>query len=298
MSRIAFVSSLVFALIAVSAMLWQHRRYAGVRRDIAQDRQPAFHSADVFHVLLFLTTAPGADVVEELRALRRATDGSDATWMYAGKAILAPLRSAQIGQKDWSGVVLLQYPSRAASDRRAESEEMRRALGRFGEVYAQGFQRWPFVSAAIPQVLLAMRAVQIVRGRPSHFPFERAQSSRALPEAEAYVRRLRAETELGSHAVVVVNLVKEGTAEQRAADRRYAVSMFGAMAEGGYGPLHVGRAVRIERDYDFDRVVLVFYPGVDFFADMVQSEFFQDIYGDKQLGDTQAVITVPILDRL
>jgi hypothetical protein len=130
------------------------------------------------------------------------------------------------------------------------------------------------------------------------FPFQRARSIEALPQAEATARRLRAETELGAHAVVVVNLVKEGTPEQRAADRRYGMSVFGAMAEGGYGPLHVGRAVRIERDTDYDRIVFVYYPGADFFADMVQSEFFQSIYGDKQLEDTQAVITALILDRL
>ena len=38
--------------------------------------------------------------------------------------------------------------------------------------------------------------------------------------------------------------------------------------------------------------------GVELFAQMLLSDFFQDVYGNKQLGDTQAVITVPILDRL
>ena len=33
-------------------------------------------------------------------------------------------------------------------------------------------------------------------------------------------------------------------------------------------------------------------------ADMIRSEFFQGIIGDKQLGDNQSTITVPVLDRL
>ena len=99
-------------------------------------------------------------------------------------------------------------------------------------------------------------------------------------------------------AVVVVNLVQDGSPDQQSANRQYGASMLGAMAEGGYGPLHMGAAVRVERDYDFDSVAIVYYPGVDFFADMATSDFFQGIVGDKQLADTQAVLTVPVLDRL
>ncbi len=297
MRVVAILLGLV-VLVAGSAMLWQHWRYLRLRRDIVQDHQPVFHSPGVFHVLIFLEAAPGADAVEEVRTLKRATEGSEARWIYAGKVVLTAVASSQIGEKDWSAIVLLQYPSRAAYDRQAQSEPLRTALGRFREVYTQGFQRWPLASALLPQLFLAQRVGQILRGRPSHFPFVRSGRADAVPQAEAYAQRLRAERELGAKAVVIVNLIKRGTPEQQAADRRYGASMFGAMAEGGYGPMHVGRAVRIERDYDFGAVVLVYYPGVDFFAEMVQSEFFQGIVGDKQLGDTQASITVPILDRL
>jgi hypothetical protein len=33
-------------------------------------------------------------------------------------------------------------------------------------------------------------------------------------------------------------------------------------------------------------------------ADMMRSRFYRGIVGDKQLGDTQASITVPVLDRI
>lgn len=296
--KVVAIVLLVVVLGAASAMLWQHQRYLRARRDVVQDRQPIFHASGAFHVLAFLSVAPGDDVVEEVRALKRASEGSEARWIYAGKVVLAGLASAQIGEKDWSAIVLLQYPSRAAFDRHVQSEPMRRAFDRFQEVYVQGFRRWPVVNALIPQGLLALRAGQIVRGRPSYFPFTRAAHPEAFPESQAYAGRLLEERELGADAVVIVNLLRGGTPEQQAADRRYGMSMFGPMAEGGYGPMHVGQAVRVERDYQFDTVAIVYYPGVAFFADMVRSEFFQGIYGDKQPGDSQASITVPILDRL
>lgn len=297
-TRIALVGLLVLAEAAGAAMLWQHFRYLRLRRKVAHDDQRIVAPRGAFHVLLFLTTSPGADVVEELRALRRATEGSEAAWIYAGKAVAAPLYSAQIGEKDCSAVVLLQYPSWVAADRHCKSDEMRTALSRFEEVYPQGFQRLPVANAMIPQLLLALRAAQIVGRQPSHFPFERAQNQDVPPPAEQLAHRLREEMEFGRHAIVIVNLIKKGTREQQAANRRYTMSMLSAMAEGGYGPLHVGRPVRAERNYEFDTVALVYYPGIEFFLDMTRSEYFQAIIGDKQLGDTQAVITVPIRDRL
>ncbi|WP_139277894.1 hypothetical protein [Rhodococcus marinonascens] len=296
--KAALAGLLVLANAAAAAALWQHRRYLRVRRTVVHDDQPIYHSRGAFHVLTFLRASPGADTVSEVRALRRATEGSQAGWIYAGKAVVTPHHSAQIGEKDWSAVVLLQYPSRVAYERHAESAELRAALGRFEEVYVQGFRRSSLVSAMIPQLLLAMRAAQIVGRRPSHFPLRRTQSQDVLSRVEQLPHRLREEVEFGTHAIVIVNLIQQGTREQRSANRRYTMSMLSAMAEGGYGPLHIGRPVRVERNYEFDAVALVYYPGVEFFVDLIQSEYFQAIFGDKQLGDTQAVITVPILDRL
>ena len=73
---------LIVVLVLGSAMLWQHMRYLGVRRNIVQDHQPILHSSGDFHVLVFVTTAPGADVVEGVRALNRSTEGSVARWIH------------------------------------------------------------------------------------------------------------------------------------------------------------------------------------------------------------------------
>lgn len=297
MGRILLTIVLLLAVVVGSAMVWQHWRYLQVRRGPIQDRQPILHSSDAFHAITFVRTKPGEDVLEAMRGLKDATEGSEALWVYAGKSI-TQRHSSQIGDEDWSGVAVLQYPSREAYDRHAESPELRDALDRFDETYTQGFRRWPLVSAVIPQGFLAMRTGQILTGQPSAFPFEREERSERNRDVDTFVERLLAERELGAEAVLVVNLIKEGTAEQQAADRGYGAAMFGAMAEGGYGPMHIGDAVQVERDYDFDRIVLVYYPGAQFFADMVRSKFFQGIIGGKQLGDTQATITAPILDRL
>jgi hypothetical protein len=118
------------------------------------------------------------------------------------------------------------------------------------------------------------------------------------PEMRTRLAALGAETELGADAVVVVNLLKEGTAEQKAADNAYGLRMLGMMAEAPCGPMHFARAVPVEGDAEFDRVAIVFYPGVEFMTSMLGGTFFQGIVGGKQPGDTQATITVPILSRL
>ena len=50
--------------------------------------------------------------------------------------------------------------------------------------------------------------------------------------------------------------------------------------------------------HNFDSLVIVSYASLEFFANMIGSSYYQGIYGDKQLGDVQATLTVPILDLL
>lgn len=293
---------LVLALLVVcagAAMLWQHLRYVHTRRSVVQDHQPLLYDAAAFHVVTFLRTAPEADVLEEVRKLHAATQGTaDVEWVYAGKVALPGNVSSQIGPVDWKAIVVLQYPSREAYEQMARSEGYRQALARFPESYSHGFQRPAWPNLLLPQAFLARRVKQLVAREPSNFPFVRKPGIEDEPRIAEGVAGLLAEAELGADAAVVVNLQKQGTAEQQASDRGYVGRMMSAMAEGGYGPMHMGPAVRVEGNHDFDAVAIVYYPGVQFFADMLRSDFFQGIIGGKQLGDTQATITVPILDRL
>ena len=264
---------------------------------MVQDHQPLLYGSDALHVMTLLRTEPGADVLEAVRGFKRATEGIDGVqWIYAGKVAVNAGRSAQLGDVDWTAAVVLQYPSREAYD--AAAGTLRAALEPFAESYSQGFRRAVPPNLLLPQFLLTRRIGQLLSGAPSNFPFVRAESLEGRPEAELLAKMLLSESELGADAAVVVNIQKHGSAEQRAADAGYVGRMMGAMAEGGYGPMHMGTAVRVEAEHDFDAVVIVYYPGVQFFADMARSEFFQGIVGGKQLGDNLSSITVPILDRL
>ncbi len=299
---------LLLALAALvglgGAMTWQHLRYLEARRERVLDLQPLLHASDAFHVVVFLQTEPGADLLAALRPLRRSLEsGGQARVVYAGRVVSSPLASAQLveafGEEvAWSAVVALQLPSRAAWERLVGSEATRAVLKGFRRTYAHGMQRSPWLNLALPQALLALRIGQILSWAPSHFPFVPDPDAPLSPETQLQLDRLREERELGASAILVVNLLKEGTPEQEAADRAYRRRMLGLMAEGGHGPMHLGGAVTLERGTDFDQVALVYYPGVDYFVDMARSRFFQGIVGDKQLGDTQASITVPILDRI
>lgn len=298
--QIAWIAAALLLSATLVAMAWQHLRYCRARREIVQDRQPLLHGKDVFHVVSFLRVAAGADVVEALRKLEAETGSVPGVrWVYAGVVVVNGLGSSQVGADvDWNAVVLLQYPSRRVYDEVSASQTHRQALSRFEKTYSHGFVRSRWLNLLIPQLLLARRAVQILTRAPSHFPFVPA-AEEELAEADARrIRQLRAARERGGRAVVVVNLVQRGTPAQREADRGYVGRMMGLMAEGGHGPMHIGRAVTLEGTARFDQVALVYYPGVEYFAAMAGSRFFRGIVGGKQLGDTQASVTVPVLDAL
>jgi hypothetical protein len=299
--RILGLALVGMLVVVMAAMTWQHLRYLNKRRAVVQDHQPLLYPAESFHALTFLRLEPDQDLLAAVRTFRDQTENlGGAQWVYAGKSIITGNVSSQIGPVDWNVVVLAQYPSREAYDEAAASERYRGALAAFAQTYTQGFKRPAALNLLIHQFLLAKRARQLITFAPSLFPLQRDVSVGASPEAEAGLQRLLSEKEFGAEGLVIVNLQKHGNAEQRASDSAYGNRMMDGMAEGGYGPMHLGPAVRVEADYDhdFDQVVLVYYPGVEFFADLARSTFFQGIIGGKSLGDTQTNLTVPILDRL
>ncbi|MEM8922339.1 MAG: hypothetical protein AAGD35_02480 [Actinomycetota bacterium] len=289
--------------VAVGAMTAQHRRYLALRRNAAQDRQDLLPAKGSFHALFLLRAPEGDDVIELTDAFFRATgDLGEVAWIYAGKVVGVGRSSNQIDD-EWDVAVLMQFSSEAYFRLITDSIVFRRALQPFAQVHVQGFERPRLLNAALPQVLLARRLRSRARREEPALPLT-PDEHEPTPERTKLAEQLLAERELGADAVVVVNLIKHGDDAQREADGRYTDRMLGAMAEGGYGPLHLGPTVGAgtTRDNDaatdFDRVALVYYPGVEFFADLLRSSFLSAIIGDKQLADSSASITVPILDRL
>jgi len=283
-------------LAVASAMAWQHMRYLRARRDIVQDRQPVFSSG--FHVITFLELADGADVVAEVGQLGKTLEEAHgARLVYAGQGFPA-LESSQLGPVSWSAVVLMQYPSRRAYDQAAQAEAHRDALGHFDRTYSHGMRRpWP-LNLLVPQALLMLAVVDKLRGSWELPPLEAAPPSELAESMRDGPERMLELRAINDEAVVVFNLIKQGSAAQRAADGSYGRKMIARMARLAHGPIHVGVSVTLEGDAAFDQVVVVYYPGVSYFAQLVRSRFFQGIVGDKRPGDSQAVLTVPILSRL
>ncbi len=297
--RILGLTLAALLIVVLTAMVWQHLRYVNKRRAVLQDHQPLLYPAETFHAVTFLEIEPSQDVLTAVRTFRDKTESlGEGLWIYAGKNVVQGNESTQIGPSEWSAVVLAQYPSRKAYDEAAASEGYRGALSAFSRTYTQGFKRPAALNLFIHQIFLAKRVRQLITFAPALFPLQRDKALAATPGVGQGVQRLLGEKELGAEGIVIVNLQKHGTAEQRASDSAYGERMMAGMAEGGYGIMHMGRAVRVEADHDFDTVILVYYPGVEFFADLLRSTFFQGIIGGKSLGDTQTNITVPILDHL
>jgi len=292
----------VLLIVALLAVAGQHFRYQRTRRDIVADRQTLFHSPSVFHVATVVALAPGQELLSGIREFVHSIEAAGGAVVYAGKIAVNAMQSNQIPQEEWDAFVLAQFPSREAYDDAAANPDYQSTRSGFAHSYALGLKRSPALNLALPIVLLAKRTVDVITRAPSGYPFRRADASQAPPEMrarrDALVRGLEANREYGSSACVVLNFIRHGSPEQRAANSGYGSAMLSLMAEMGNGPTHIGRAVTLEGDAHFDEVAIVYYPGVDYFADMVQSEFFTGIVGGKQLGDTLSSPTVPLLPHL
>ena len=296
---------LVIALVAAAAaMVWQHLRYLDARRNALHDRQEVFHSSDVLHVVTFLRVAPATELFGAMRALHAATDAfPGARTVYAGKVAMNALSSSQLHEAfgedvPWDAVTLVQFDDRSAYDAYRENEAVQRALAGFGATYAHGMKRSTLGNLMLPQALLASRVAQAVSFQPSALPFEPATAGPLAETLRELRARLLEERELGRDAILVANLLQGGTPDEVAANADYGSAMMGLMARGGHGPMHMGASVTLEGDATFDNVAFVYYPGVQYFHDLIGSTFFWSIAGDKQLGDTQATVTVPILHLL
>ncbi|MEM9621728.1 MAG: hypothetical protein AAF993_08775 [Pseudomonadota bacterium] len=292
------ITLLILAVLVIAAACWQHLRYLGERRDAAQDTQPMVYGGEAFHLILFLRTEADTDdaALAALRNVKMASE-PDLQWIYAGRVAANGGHSTQLGQINWTATALLQASTRAKAEQ-ALAGKLGQALAEYPQVHVQGFVRPVLINLVFPQVLGLRRLWALVRGEPSSFPFTPREADWTMPEAPTIAAQILRGESLNRQAAVVVNISSPGNAEQQANDEAYAGRMLNSMAEGGYGPIHIGQAVRVMGEAEFETVAIVYYPGVRFFGDMIQSDFFQSIIGGKQLGDNQSTITVPVLNLL
>ncbi|MEM7221165.1 MAG: hypothetical protein AAF515_22585 [Pseudomonadota bacterium] len=280
-------------------MINQHSHYMDTRLNVVQDYQEALHG-DVFHVLTFVRTQEDQSYMTPLTALVNTAAETEAQLIYAGQVIHTGLRSRQIsetfgGTPEWQAILLQQFDSQEAYQSYLNRPKIEAALAQFAVSYTHGFKRSSSINLLLHQMLLAIRFWRAVTFAPNILPFERSSTPQPIDTSHALLQHA---TDLGKDAILVVNLARNGGAEEQEANASYASEMLGLMADLRYGPMHIGTTVSLEHGHAFDQAMLVYYPGSQYFSDLTSSTWFQGIVGNKQLADTQACITVPITNLL
>lgn len=295
-------AALLLVVVVVTVSVQQYR-YQDTRHSIAMDRQTLFYPSQTFHVTTLLKLSPDQNLFDGVGDFIGAAEKLGAKPIYAGQAVITARISVQIRDVQWDAIVLLQYPSRTAWHDLSENPAYVSSIAKFRDTYSLGLERPAVTNLVVPLFFQARRAIEFIKGKPERDPFQRVQMPDRIPaDVQAqldYVDQLvDTHSGYGKDALVVVNFQKMGNAKQTAANSEYGNEMMAVLAEHGGGPMHIGKAVTLEGNADFDQIAIVYYPGIEFFFSLVRSKFFNSIVGGKQLGDDLAVLTVPILPHL
>jgi len=305
MTLILGVATISFFTVLIAALAQEWRFYRA-RRTRAMDRQDLFHDTNALHVVTALKLGPDQTLLPAVRNFVEGVEGMGAQVVYAGKSIVTGTKAQQVPKEEWDAFVVTQYRDREAYERVAADPAYKDLQASFGNAWSIGMARNRIQNLLLPLYMLAVRARQIITREAQRFPFVEDpdpvpfRDAQVDPETQKlFLAHVVSEHEkFSKDACVVVNFQKDGNAEQVKADASYGNEILSLMAEVGHGPLHMGRAVSLQDDVDFDRVVIVYYPGVQYFIDMIRSTWYAGIFGNKQLGDNLSTPTVPILQHL
>jgi len=291
---------IVLATIVVAAA-WQHYRFLRIRRDCAQDRQWLLHTSDVFHVIVFFKLRNADKVVDTTaRFAQHALSGGKARLIYAGQSAFS-VHSQQLGQREWDGVMLIEYPTRTIFEECRAAPGFNEARMLFADSYLHGMRRNRRMSASFPLLLLRRRLKDLLLGRWRLAPLQVSPEFEASPDTNVWrvrVSRLNALHEINRQGLVVYNLIKFSPSGFDDVVESYGSDLLSRMAALAHGPLHVGRSVALEEFARFDRVYIVYYPSARYFAELLTSQYFHSIVGIDRLGDMVRVPTAPITQRL
>ncbi len=298
------VTICVLVALAVLVVGVHLRNHSQLRRGVLFDRQNLFHSSDAFHVVSALKLKPGQDLLEGVGRYVRGVEQQGAEVIYAGKlAFPMPRKSKQMPDFEWEALVVSQYATRDAWEAAGTSGSYKDLKSEFTCVWSLGMRRKTTQNLGVLLWMLQKRIRHAVSRAPASYPFEPvevpADKRDDVATLRTFMEQMATENEAFSKdALVIINFQKFGNASESRANDKYADSMMSMLSEVGHGPIHVGRAVSLEDDVDFDQVVIVSYPGIRYFVEMVQSRFYTGIFGGKQLGDDLSSPTVPILQHL
>jgi len=298
---VTICSLLALAVLVVGIHLWNQLQ---LRRGVLFDRQDLFHSSDAFHVVSALKLKPGQELLEGVGRYVKGVEQLGAEVIYAGKvAFPKPRKSRQMPDFEWDAFVVSQYATRDAWETAAVSANYIGLKSEFTRIWSLGMQRGATQNLVVSLVMLQKRIRHFLSRDPATYPFEPvevpADRGRQAAARSALLEQVVTENNAFSEdALVIINFQKFGDASQKRANSKYGDAMMSMLAEMGHGPVHLGRAVTLEDDVDFDQVAIVSYPGIEYFVEMVQSKFYTGIFGGKQLGDDLSSPTVPILQHL
>ena len=301
--RILLVTICVLLALAALVIGIHLRNHSQLRHGVLFDRQDLFHSSDVFHVVTAVKLKPGQDLLEGVGRYVEGVEQLGAEVVYAGKVAFVARKSQQVPDLNWEAFVVSQYATRDAWENAAVSENYVALKNEFTRIWSIGMQREATQNFTVSLSMLQRRIRHFLSGEPATYPFEPVEvpgeRRRQADAQRALLERAVAENEAFSEdALVIINFQKFGDASESSANSKYGDSMLSMLAEVGHGPVHLGRAVTLEDDVDFDQVVIVSYPGIEYFVELVQSKFFTGIVGGKQLGDDLSSPTVPILQHI
>ena len=288
-------------IVLFLTMIWQHQRYASERIRVVQDQQTALYGVDAFHVVFFFKVQDDARIIETVSELVETLEEDETgKLIYVGQSAYTS-GTTPISNIDWRGAVLMQYRSREDFDLAWQSGSLNIALEKFQQTYLHGIKRNQLVNLFFPQAMLVLSAIDVLNGSKAAVALEPVKSENLPHKAQPIKeieKRLRALAPINDQAVLVFNLSRAGTPEQNVGNKSYGVKMATRMARGGHGPLHFGNVVTLEGEPFFDSAAFVYYPGANYFADLLTSTFFLSIIGDKQLGENFSMPTVPILKQV
>jgi uncharacterized protein (DUF1330 family) len=291
-------------LVLIIGMLlagWQLFRYQRTRHNHAQDQQRILHSADVFHVILFFRLQRGDKLIETAaRCQQKLMTKGNVRLIYAGQTAYT-VGSKQLGAGDWDGVLMFEYSNRAEYEEQSAAGDILEAREYFSDSYLHAMRRSCKSNISIPLLLLRLRLKELLLGHWRLEPFQASTAFETFPEYQVWrsrQARLWALNKVNGDGLVIYNLNKRGTSQQRAAYAAYGRQMSVRMAALGHGPLHVGRSVALEGRARFDQVIVIHYPSASYYADLLSSQFYQNILGKRQLSDSLSVVTIPVTHRL
>lgn len=289
-------------LALLAAIAYVLKKKQGIRLDTLKDHQSLLHSPYAMHSVTYLRAKDGADLIALCQAVAYALEASGGKLIYAGKAIQVLVQSAQLPETPWDALLLVQHPSRSAAIGSFAQAQTCDVLKQSAQCYTLLMRRSVVAGIMAPLLHSLCKVAKFFLG-PLGAPFTAVHEIQEplikakLPVLQASLGR---HGEAADKALVVCNFLKSHADPlMRRKNEIYGARMMRMLGEVDAGLQHFGWAEvlpgqALELVNPWMHVALVYYPGKEFFLQLVKSTFWEKFGKDKKEGDTLAVLTCPM----